>query len=270
MKIKTLVLLLILFVAACKNIPAVPAPKKASNSEEKTILLDEQFDSLDNWTWFHDYDSEGAVVPPTAEEVLLVENGLELGIIPNPNFETAADSYNNTFGISKVQFSPAENEKVVVEGVLAVTSDIFQGSTGIWIEMADTFSEEGTFSADVGFNAFGLSFTSKESISLVRGVKFIRVKGLTPGCTSKEVLIDVREENRYRIEWSQYGWAGYVNDELVKTCPEENIGIASGEVQIWTDNSYVRKLWDFEARHDIQVPQKTLYRSLQVWTEPIE
>lgn len=265
----SLVVIVVGFVAIKTAVISQPidgVPTVPSESEEKTVIIDENWEiGLDNEVW-KDFQNWHEEVLDQTRLPIIFENGeMKLGVGHDPNYEDFKDHYNNAFLLSKAHFQPAEGEKIVLEATFTVPEG-YQGSTGVWIDASATFDDSGAMLNDGFIAGTGITYLSNDSVgSGLSGLKFIYSEGWFPYC-SFSLGANPFEKHTYRLEWSAKGIVVYVDRKLAGSCSTPMF--ADGEVQLWSDNYYIPSIVNISNLNPDR-DQYTVYDSVKVWSEPL-
>ncbi len=237
-------------------------------------------DDLISWDKFVDVAGY-PVRPPNPAAERVIDGQLILEVSPDPNFDNessqqsagmaAPPQYNNAFALGMKGFSPTHDQQIVVEWKMQVIS-AYKGTTGLWLEDQHTFDKNGYFINSSGFpGAFGLSWTSKESIKEINGLKFTYVKGFIPLCILNVTeTVDPTQWNTYRIQWRKGGeFSAYVNGAKVGSCFIPVITFHVGELQLWADNYKIDPGFVQNFQNPTQ-KQSTSFDWIHMWSEPVQ
>jgi hypothetical protein len=190
------------------------------------------------------------VAPPPhgeAGDVIVQDSLLKLQVRNDPNFNqkssrwqkgrVAAEKYNNAYVTGMGGFMPTPRQGIVVECRMKIGAG-FHGSTGIWVEEANTFDPK-TGIMVKPFRSFGFSYLGEASDAYIRGLAIETVLGLSiqNKLTASEVVIS--DWHTYRMRWS---WINATTQRVEFMIDEQDIGqfqmqpFGPGEIQLWADN----------------------------------
>ena len=131
-------------VLALLVLSGLPGPKAASQAAatptSKASVFTETFgdQSLSQWQAYQNWHGEVIAVP--AENAVVGDGTLDLGISPDPEFDPEEGEYNNVFLLSTTPLTaPTATTKMVAE-FLVTGSKGYEGSFGFWIQKRGTFT----------------------------------------------------------------------------------------------------------------------------------
>jgi len=190
------------------------------------------------------------VAPPPhgeAGDIIVQGSTLKLQVRNDPNFNqkrakwqkgvAAAEKYNNAYVIGLGGFMPTPRQLILIECRMKISAG-FHGSTGIWVQEANTFDPK-TGIMIKPFRSFGFSYLGEASDPYIRGLAIESVLGLSIQNKQGASDVDISNWHTYSMLWS---WNN-TDMQLVKfTIDDQNIGtfnmhpFGPGEIQLWADN----------------------------------
>lgn len=182
-----------------------------------------------------------------AGDVVLEDGLLKLRVRNDPNFGRksskwrkevpAAEQYNNAYVVGMGGFLPTPGQTVSFECRMRISAG-FHGSTGIWVQEANTFDPK-TGIMIKPFRSFGFSYLGESSDPYIRGLAIETVIGLS--IQNKQTIgdVDVSAWHTYGMKWS---WSKQDSQHIAFFIDERNVGnfhmhpFGPAEIQLWADN----------------------------------
>jgi hypothetical protein len=190
------------------------------------------------------------VAPPPhgeAGDILVQDSLLKLRVRNDPNFRrksskwhkggAAAEKYNNAYVVGMAGFMPTPHQAILIECRMKISAG-FHGSTGIWVEEANTFDPQ-TGIMIKPFRSFGFSYLGESSDAYIRGLAIETVLGLSIQNKQTASDVDITEWHTYSIRWS---WIDPHAQRVEFMVDDQNIGhfrmhpFGPAEIQLWADN----------------------------------
>ncbi|MCC6956859.1 MAG: hypothetical protein IT316_08715 [Anaerolineales bacterium] len=182
-----------------------------------------------------------------AADILVEDSALKLRVRHDPNFEkksskwgkgvAAAEKYNNAYVIGMRDFMPTPRQAVLIQCRMKIDA-WFHGSTGIWVEEANTFDPKTGIMAKP-FRSFGFSYLGEASDPYIRGLAIETALGLSIQGKQTVSDFDISSWHTYSMQWS---WHNADTQRIKFAIDDTSIGqlemhpFGPAEIQLWADN----------------------------------
>jgi hypothetical protein len=182
-----------------------------------------------------------------AGDIAIQDSILKLRVRNDPNFDrksskwrkgvAAAEKYNNAYVVGMGGFMPTMRQSILVQCRMKISAG-FHGSTGIWVQEANTFDPK-TGIMIKPFRSFGFSYLGEASDPYIRGLAIETVIGLSIQNKQTVGEVDVSAWHTYSMSWS---WINSIAQRVEFKIDDKHIGhfqmhpFGPAEIQLWADN----------------------------------
>ena len=195
------------------------------------------------------------VAPPPhgeAGDILVQDSLLKLRVRQDPDFDrkssrwrkgiAAAEKYNNAYVVGLKGFVPTSKQSIQVACRMKISPG-FHGSTGIWVQEANTFDPK-TGIMIKPFRSFGYSYLGEASDPYIHGLAAETVIGLSIQNKHTIRTVDVTDWHIYTMLWS---WITEKSQRVEFSIDDQPVvgfrmhPFGPAEIQLWADNYQINK-----------------------------